>query len=145
MVSLKVNSCTHSHVQGLVAIVYKINESAGGILICCQHGVISHDGTKGDYWVPYDKCQVIAKADAMVPFETELQEVQNLVLASNYESINQQRILYSKYHEREIGSNSPVKKGKGYTCKKGCGKNCGCKNKCMMCLSGCFCNGNCCA
>ncbi len=63
------------------------------------------------------------------------------MLVGNYKSIDQQSILYSKYHEREIGLNSPVKKGKGCMCKKGCGKNCGCKNKCMKCHSGCFCNG----
>jgi hypothetical protein len=135
VVSLTVEYCTHSHAQCLIAIVYEVNESTGGILVCCQHGVITHDGTWGDYRVRYDERQIIAKADAMVPIETELQELRNLVLAGNYKSIDQQRILYSKYHEREIGSNSSVKKGKGYTCKKGCGKNCGCKKKCTKCYS----------
>jgi hypothetical protein len=49
VVSLKVDYCTHSHAQGLLAIVYKVNESTGGILVCCQHGVITHDGTRGNY------------------------------------------------------------------------------------------------
>ena len=49
-------------------------------MICCQHGVITHDGTRGDYWVLYDKYQVIAKVFAMVPIETELLGVWNLVL-----------------------------------------------------------------
>ncbi len=72
VVSLKVDYCAHSHAHGLLAIVYKVNESTGGILVCCQHGVITHDGMMGDYWIPYDKYQVLAKADVMVLTETEL-------------------------------------------------------------------------
>ena len=54
VVVLKVDYCTHSHAQGLMAIVYEINESTGGILVCCEHGVITHDGSRKDYcyWVP---------------------------------------------------------------------------------------------
>ena len=76
------------------------------------------------------------------PIEEE--SVHNLVLEDKYNSTDQLRISYSKYHEIEIGSSSPVKKGKGCSCKKGCGKNCGCKKKGMRCHSGCFCIGNCC-
>jgi hypothetical protein len=50
VVSLKVDYCTHSHAQGLLAIIYRAKET-GGILVCCEHGVITHSGTKGDYWV----------------------------------------------------------------------------------------------
>jgi hypothetical protein len=78
------------------------------------------------------------------PIEEALQSVCNLVLEGKYNSTDQQRISYSKYHEIEIGSSSPVKKGKGCSCKKGCGKNYGCKKKGMRCHSGCFYNGNCC-
>jgi uncharacterized protein YbjQ (UPF0145 family) len=54
VVSLKVDYRTHSHVQGLLAIVYEMKESTGGILVCCEHGVITHDGSRKDYcyWVP---------------------------------------------------------------------------------------------
>jgi hypothetical protein len=47
-----------------------------------------------------------------------------LVLEGRYISTDQGRISYSKYHDIEIGSLSPVKKGKGCLCKKGYGKNC---------------------
>ncbi len=33
VVSLKVDYCTHFHAQGLLTIVYKVNENAGGILV----------------------------------------------------------------------------------------------------------------
>ncbi len=55
VVVLKVDYRTHSHAQGLMAIVYEMNESTGGILVCCEHGVVTHDGSRKDYWVPYDK------------------------------------------------------------------------------------------
>jgi len=79
------------------------------------------------------------------PKKSQPQSVCSLVLEGRYNSTDQQRISYSKYHEIEIGSSSPVKKGKGCSCKKGCGKNCGCKKKGFRCHRGCFCNGNCCA
>ena len=41
--SLKVDYCTHSHAQGLIAIIYAVKET-GGILVCCDHGVITHFG-----------------------------------------------------------------------------------------------------
>ncbi len=62
MVSLKVDYCTHFHVQGLLAIVYEMKEDTGGILVCCEHGVITHDGSRKDYWVPDDKYDVKARA-----------------------------------------------------------------------------------
>jgi hypothetical protein len=64
-----------------------------------------------------DKYQVIANVDTNVPIETELQEVRNLALARHYKSIDQQKISYSKHHDSEISWNSPVKKGKGCTCR----------------------------
>ena len=146
VVSLKVDYCTHSHAQGLLAIVYEMKESTAGILVCCEHGVVTHDGSRKDYWVPYDydKYDVKARAQDTCPIEEALQSVPNLVLEGKYNSTDQRRISYSKYHEKEIGSVSPVTKGKGCSCKKGCGKNCGCKKKGMRCHSECFCNGNCC-
>ncbi len=67
MVSLKVDYRTHSHAQGLFAIVYEMKESTGGILVCCQHGVITHDGSRKDYWVPYDKYTVNSRAQDTCP------------------------------------------------------------------------------
>ncbi len=52
MVTLKVGFRTHSHTQGLLAIVYETKESTGGILFCCEHGIITHDGSRKDYWFP---------------------------------------------------------------------------------------------
>ena len=40
VVSLKVDYHTHSHAQGLLAIVYETKENTGGILVCCEHGVV---------------------------------------------------------------------------------------------------------
>ncbi len=102
-------------------------------MVCCQHGVITHDGSRKDYWVPYDKYTVTARAQDTCPLEDALESVRNLVLEGRYNATDQRRISYSKYHEIEIGSSSPVKKGKGCSCKKGCGNNCGCKEKGFRC------------
>ncbi len=60
-------------------------------MVCCQHGVILHDGTSGDYWVLYDKYLVVAKAEEMVPIQTELQEVRDLVLNVGYISMDKKK------------------------------------------------------
>jgi len=73
VVSLKVDYCTHSHAQGLLAIVYEMKESTGGILVCCEHGFITHDGSRKDYWVPYDKYTINARAQDTCPIEDTLQ------------------------------------------------------------------------
>jgi hypothetical protein len=91
VVSLKVDYCTHSHAEGLLVVVYKVNENTGGILVCCQHGVITHYRTRGDYCITYDKYLVVAKADNMVPIQTELQEVWNLVFNVGYRSMDQKK------------------------------------------------------
>ena len=77
VISLKVDYCTHSHAQGLLAIVYEMKESTGGILVCCEHGVVTHDGSRKDYWVPYDKYDIKARAQDTCPIEEALQSVCN--------------------------------------------------------------------
>jgi len=70
VVSLKVDYRTHSHVQGLLATVYEMKEcTPGGILVCCEHGVITHDRSRKDYWVPYDKYDVKARAQDTCPID----------------------------------------------------------------------------
>ena len=143
VVSLKVDYRTHSHANGLIAIVYAVKEGTGGILVCCEHGVITHSGTKGDYWVPYDKYKVMAAKDAQVPLTPAIEEVRKQVLAGAYNPAAQKRISYAKLHDLTIQSSSPIKRGKGCSCKKGCKKGCGCKKFGYKCHSGCLCNGNC--
>ena len=48
VVSLHVDYRTNAHAQGLVAIVYDV-KNTGGILVCCEHGIITHDGSVKDY------------------------------------------------------------------------------------------------
>lgn len=143
VVSLKVDYRTHSHAHGLIGVVYAVKEETGGILVCCEHGVITHSGTKGDYWVPYDKYRVVAKKDEEIPINNELTKLRDIVLNGKYDAGAQKRISYAKLHDIMIQSTSPVKRGKGCTCRRGCKKSCGCKKNGYKCHSGCFCNGNC--
>ena len=55
VVTLKVDYRTHNHAPGLLGVVYAFKAESGGILVCCEHGIITHDGSKSQYWVPVDK------------------------------------------------------------------------------------------
>jgi hypothetical protein len=142
-VALKVDYRTHSHANWLLGVVYDVKEATGGILVCCEHGVITHSGTKGDYWVPYDKYKVVAKRGDNIPLTQDMMMLRVQVLMGQYFPEHHKRILYAKYHDTTIQSTSPVKRGKGCSCRMGCKKSCGCKKKGFTCHSGCFCNGNC--
>jgi hypothetical protein len=84
LVSLKVDYCTHCHVQGLLAIVYGFQENLGGILVCCEHGIVTREGTSKDYWLPYDMYRIIAWNDSTFPISAKIQAVRDKVLPGNF-------------------------------------------------------------
>jgi hypothetical protein len=47
----------------------------GGIKICCDHGIITHSGGPGVYWVPVKMYVVRAKPDEFIPIPDELYTV----------------------------------------------------------------------
>ena len=59
--------------------------------MCCEHGVITHSGTKGDYWVLVDAYSVIAKADEDAPLHSALQATHNQVLGDEF---NPKKIIH---------------------------------------------------
>ena len=143
VVSLHVDYRTNAHAQALVAIIYDVKKT-GGVLVCSEHGIITHDGSANDYWVPADKYRVVAKYDEKIPLPDELIQVRDLVLTDTFDPTGPPRISYNKLHEVMIGATSPLKRKKGCGCKGGrCGNNCGCKRHGVRCHSGCKCNGNC--
>jgi hypothetical protein len=116
----------------------------GGIKVCWDHGIITHSGGPGVYWVPVVKYVVRAKPHEFIPIPDELATVRKLILDGKFQELGVPTILYAKLHEIILGATSPVKKTTGCKCKKGkCTKNCGCKRKGVKCHSGCTCNGNC--
>jgi hypothetical protein len=144
LVSLKVDYWTHCHMQGLLAIVYRFQENSGGILVCCEHGIITHDGTRHDYWVSYDKYRVIARNDTTFPISNNVQVMCDKVLAGCFvDDKTTPQLSFSKYVDIVLGMTSPVKKSKGCSYKKGCNKGCGCKKKGLRCHSRRVYNGNC--
>ena len=144
VVTLKVDYRTFYNPEGLVAIVYEFNPRTGGIKTCCEHGVITHDGSQGVYVVPVDRYVLNATAGTYIPLPEKLAEVRKKVEDGLFDEQKSPRISYSKMHQHQINANSPIKKSKGCGCKKGkCGKNCGCRKKKLSCHSGCACNGNC--
>jgi hypothetical protein len=137
VVTLKVDYRTHSHAQGLFAIIFDVKKT-GGILACLNHGVITHSGTKGNCWVPVDKYVIVARKEEGSPLQAELAAGHQMVLSGEFDPKSRPRILYSKLHERSIKASSPVKRSMGCRCKNGvCGKACGCNQKGVRCHSGC--------
>jgi hypothetical protein len=144
VVTLKVDYRTHSHAQGFIGVVFGVKPT-GGIKVCCEHGIITHSGGPGVYWVPVDKYVVKAKADEFMPLTEALYAVRNILLYGNFNEATTPTISYAKLHDIMIGASSPAKKAPGCKCKNGkCGKQCGCRRKEARCHSGCSCNGNCC-
>jgi hypothetical protein len=95
-------------------------QNSGGILVYCEHGIITHNGTSNDYWVPYNKYRVIARNDTTFPISNKLQAVPDKVLAGNFVDAKiTPRISFSKYVDIDLGTTSLVKKAKGCSCKKG--------------------------
>lgn len=141
VLTLKVDYRTHSHAAGLVVIVYKSNDT-GAALVCCENGVITHDGSAGDYWVPSDRFVVNAgyKETAVIP--PKLQLLRDAILKGEYDYQSQPRISYSKRHADITGASSPCKKAI-CSCKGACTARCGCRRKKLDCTSACGCSGNC--
>ena len=141
VLTLKVDYRTHSHASGLTAIVYKSN-TTGGAQICCEHGVITHNGEKKDYWVPSDKYLIVAGKDEVCNIPPAIAKIRAIVQAGEYDYKKQVRISYAKYHEITIGASSPCKRNI-CSCKRGCTKSCGCRRKNLKCTSSCGCSGTC--
>jgi hypothetical protein len=63
--------------------VYRFHADTGVIIVCCEHGVVTHDGSSDSYWVPYNKYRVIATNYNTFPISDKLQAVRDKVLAGN--------------------------------------------------------------
>jgi hypothetical protein len=142
VITLKVDYRVHSHAYGLLGIVYESKET-GGVLVACEHGVITSSGSKKDFWVPNDQYKVVALAGDRAAITPQLQHVRDEITNGTYDYNAKPRISYAKYHDLTIDSTSPTRRGR-CSCKKGCKKTtCGCLKKGLTCHSGCGCNGNC--
>ncbi len=142
IVTLKVDNQVHYHASGLIGVVYKA-KATGGVLVVCEHGVITSSRSKNDFWVPNDQYKVVAVANGNAPISIELQDVREKAMNGTYNYRGATRISYAKYHDILIGASSPTKRSR-CSCKKGCKKRtCGCLKKGLTCHSGCGCNGNC--
>jgi hypothetical protein len=95
IVTLKVDYRTNCHAPGLLAIVFDFKPETGGIMVCCEHGVITHNGSEGEYWVPYYKDKVSASRDATLPIVPELQKVRNMIMSGDFNPNWQKRISFS--------------------------------------------------
>jgi hypothetical protein len=141
VVTVKVDYRTHSHAQGLVAIVYKYTET-GSAIVCCESGVLTHDGSSKDYYVPSDKFKINAGAGESAVIPRRLNQVREDIMNGVYDYKNMPRISYSKFHQECVQAESPCKRNV-CGCKGHCTARCGCRRKGLDCTSTCGCSGNC--
>jgi hypothetical protein len=141
VVTCKVDYRTFVHAEGLVAIVYKCSEF-GGAIVCTENGVLTHDGSEKDYYVPSDKFVIQAGVGEVAVIPDALQKVRDDIMDGKYDYEHMPRISYSKQHQLSTNATSPCKRvicG----CKGNCNSRCGCRRKNLDCTSGCGCSGNC--
>jgi hypothetical protein len=93
---LHIDYCTHSHASGLLGIVFDFMQGTGGVIVCCEHSVITHDGSRNPYYVPMDKYVVVATPDQNLHILPELQAVHNMVFTGTLNPNIQKHISYSK-------------------------------------------------
>jgi hypothetical protein len=62
--------------------------------VCCDHGVITHSGAKGNYWVPVDKYVIVARKEEGCPLPAELAAVHHMVLSGEFDLKSCPRISY---------------------------------------------------
>ena len=99
VVTLKVDYRTYYNPEGLVAIVYEFKPWTGGIKTCCEHRIITHDGSQGVYVVAVDKYVLNAPAGKYAPLPEKLAEVCKKVEDGLFDKKQCPKISYSKMHQ----------------------------------------------
>ena len=104
-----------------------------------MYGVITHSGTKGEYWVPVDKYSIVARKEEECPLSADLAAVPQMVLSIQGFHIQSfmKRVSVSTQLAQSRGVKAAMQNGV-------CGKACGCKKKGVSCHCGCSCSGDCC-
>jgi hypothetical protein len=75
-------------------LFFDFNPKTGGILVCCEQGMITNGRSEGEYWFPHDKYKVIAIRDATLPIASELQKVHNMILSGEYNPKEQKNLIF---------------------------------------------------
>ena len=132
-------------------VIYEVSESAGGILVSTEHGILVSGVKRRPYWVPSDRYEVMAAADdehAGLCVTPKLEQIHKTILDGKFDRSTAKTCSLSEEQKSFLGA-SPVRALSGCKCKvsgnatKTCARTCSCiKNK-RPCSSKCLCNGNC--
>ncbi len=140
VVTISLDKRDYSNATGVRAVVYDVKNGTGGILACCEHGIISLKDKK-DFWIPVDRYGVTSSPAADSVLTDDLVSIREEVLTSSFDVSKKPRITLAQAQKR-FTNRSPRRKT-CCRCKNGnCGAQCGCREK-GPCSSGCSCNGNC--
>lgn len=125
--------------SGVRAVVYDVKEETGGILACCEYGVIVHDNA--DYWIPSDRYGVTASPDDTAVLTDGLMSIREEVLGKSFDPSAKERVTLSKAM-KDFTGRSPRKRA-ACKCRGRCSNSCGCRRRNVVCSSSCGCGGNC--
>ena len=140
VVTISLDKRDFANATGVRAVVYDVKNDTGGILACCEHGIISLDDNK-DFWIPYDRYGVTSSPNADSVLTDDLAPIREEVLKSSFDASKKPRITLVK--AQKLFTNRSPRRKTGCRCKNGnCGPQCGCRVK-GPCSSSCSCNGNC--
>lgn len=127
---------------GVRAVVFDAKERTGGILACCESGIISQKNGH-HYWIPSDRYGVTSLATEDAVLTEALNKIRKQILDRTFDRAKVNKVTLVQAQKTFMGR-SPRKKG-SCNCKGGkCTHRCGCRrNKNSMCSSTCSCSGNC--
>ena len=142
IVTVALDSRDVTHAAGIRAVVYNVKENTGGILACCESGVVVQGQTKCDYWIPIERYRVTCRPDEFGTSTDKLSEIRRQVLDKSFSPSTRPRVTLTEAHKYETGR-SP-KRRRACKCKDGkyTGR-CGCVSNNLLCSSSCSCGGNC--
>jgi len=142
VVTISLDKREFSSPTGVRAIVFELKEETGGILACCESGVITQS-TGEVFWIPSDRYGVTASPTEPAVLTDGLNTVRHDILNRKFDSEKKEKTTLIKAQKDFMGR-SPRKRT-ACQCKGGrCGRRCGCKrNRNAECSSSCSCNGNC--
>ena len=126
------------HPQGLRGIVVQTRET-GGVLVCCEYGMVSTGARKKEYWIPSDRYIMTQTKDEDAVLSVKLEQIRNEILSGSFSKSDKDKICLSSAHAFLVGS----KTKKPCRCPKGCNWRCSCIKEKVACSSSCGCNGLC--
>ena len=94
VVTVQVDSRDVSHPQGFKSVVFHTKEDTGGVQVVCAAGLLCSTNAKKEYWMPFDKSKVIARAHEQYAMTHDLLMIRYSILAGEFNMITCDRTTF---------------------------------------------------